>query len=216
MARLARVIIPGLPHFITQRASGKRVFFSDGDYALYHAFVAESCAKARVQCVAFVAMPTHVHLILVPKDEDGIRAALAPAHRRYAGAIHNRRNVTGHFWRARFGAVVMDDAYMAEAFRYMMQCPVKAGLAKRPEAWPWSSAKAYLKGTDDGLTNTAPLRKRFPDMRAALAVRPDEESVARLLASESIGRPVGSKSFIERIEKICGRDLAVKKPGPKS
>ena len=37
-------------------------------------------------------MPNHVHLILVPSDADGLRRALAPVHRRYAGIIHARRN----------------------------------------------------------------------------------------------------------------------------
>jgi hypothetical protein len=38
MARLARVVIPGLLHHVTQRSNGRsRVFFSDADYALYRA-----------------------------------------------------------------------------------------------------------------------------------------------------------------------------------
>ncbi len=39
---------------------------------------------------AWLAMPNHGHLILVPGDADGLRAALAPAHRAYAGLIHAR------------------------------------------------------------------------------------------------------------------------------
>jgi putative transposase len=42
-------------------------------------------------------MPNHVHLILVPGDADGLRRALAPLHRRYAGHIHARQRRTGHF-----------------------------------------------------------------------------------------------------------------------
>ena len=36
MARLARVVVPGHPHHVTQRGNGgARTFFDDGDYALY-------------------------------------------------------------------------------------------------------------------------------------------------------------------------------------
>jgi putative transposase len=36
MARLARVVIPGHPHHVTQRGNGRaRTFFGDSDYALY-------------------------------------------------------------------------------------------------------------------------------------------------------------------------------------
>ncbi|MFO0019826.1 MAG: transposase, partial [Alphaproteobacteria bacterium] len=36
MARLARVVVPGLPHHVTQRGNHREpVFFNDGDYAAY-------------------------------------------------------------------------------------------------------------------------------------------------------------------------------------
>ena len=70
-------------------------------------------------------MPNHVHLILAPNDEDGLRRALAPAHRRYAGIIHQRRRRTGHFWQGRFGAVAMDEEHLAAAFRYVSAAQVK-------------------------------------------------------------------------------------------
>jgi len=36
MARLARIVLPGIPHHITQRGNRReRVFFEDSDYALY-------------------------------------------------------------------------------------------------------------------------------------------------------------------------------------
>lgn len=216
MARLARVVIPGLPHHVTQRGNGRqRVFFSDADYALYRDLLSSSCKKARVSCWAWVAMPNHVHLILVPRDADGLRAALAPVHRYYAGVIHARRKRSGHFWQGRFGAVVMDEAHLAEAFRYVLLNPVRAKLAKNPEQWQWSSARGYLKGTDDGLTDTGPMLSRFPDMRALLMAESDEDSQSRLRAAETIGRPIGNAGFLKRIEKQSGRDLAPQKRGPK-
>ena len=160
-------------------------------------------------------MPNHVHLILAPRDEDGLRASLAPVHRQYARVIHARRKRSGHFWQSRFGAVVMDEAHLAEAFRYVLLNPVRAGLAKKPEQWPSSSARAYLKGSDDDLTDTGPMLSRFPDMRALLAAEADEEAQRRLRAAETIGRPIGSAGFLKRIERQSGRSLAPQKRGPK-
>ena len=45
---------------------------------------------------AYCLMPNHVHLIVTPRDEDGLRATLAEAHRRYTGAINARFHWTGH------------------------------------------------------------------------------------------------------------------------
>ena len=49
MARLARVVIPGLPHHVTQRGNGRaRTVFGDDDYGLYRDLLAERCAAAMV------------------------------------------------------------------------------------------------------------------------------------------------------------------------
>ena len=159
-------------------------------------------------------MPKRIHAILVPRDEDGIRAALAPTHRRYAGAINARRRKTGRFWQGRYGAAVMDEDHLASAFRYILLNPVAAKLVDRPEQWAWSSARAYLKGAEDGLTTKAPMLRRFPDMRALLGDGAElaEHAVPK---DETIGRPRGSAAFVAALEKRTGRILQAEKRGPK-
>ena len=41
-------------------------------------------------------MPNHVHLLLVPADEDGLRRAVAEAHRRYTRRINAAMGWTGY------------------------------------------------------------------------------------------------------------------------
>ena len=54
MTRLARVVIPGLPHHATQRGNGRQqTFFDDSDYALYRDLLAESLKAADVACWAW-------------------------------------------------------------------------------------------------------------------------------------------------------------------
>jgi REP element-mobilizing transposase RayT len=110
MARLARPVFPGLPHHVTQRGNGRQqTFFDDEDYALYRALMREHCSAANVAVWAWCLMPNHVHAILVPSDEDGLRRALSRVHRTYAGRIHRRLRRTGHFWQGRFGCVAEDE-----------------------------------------------------------------------------------------------------------
>jgi REP-associated tyrosine transposase len=69
MARIARVIAPGLPHHVTQRGNGRqRLFVEEGDYALYRDLLAERCRANGVSCWAYCLMPNHVHLILAPSS----------------------------------------------------------------------------------------------------------------------------------------------------
>ncbi len=82
MARLARTVIPGIPHHVTQRGNGRtQTFFSDLDYEFYLNLLTRHCQAADVSVWAWVLMPNHVHLILTPQDSDGIGRALASASR---------------------------------------------------------------------------------------------------------------------------------------
>ena len=216
MARLARVIIPGHPHHVTQRGNGRaRTFFDDADYALYRDLLAAQCGAAAVEVWAWCLMPNHVHLILVPSDPDGLRRALARVHRRYAGIIQARRKRTGHFWQGRFGAVAMDESHLAAALRYVTLNPVRARLVDRAQDWRWSSARAHMRGKDDGVTALAPIRDRFPSVADLLASEPEADLFGALRAAESIGRPLGNDGFLARIERQTGRVLKPGRRGPK-
>jgi putative transposase len=217
MARLARVVIPNIPHHVTQRGNGRaRVFFSDDDYALYLKLLKAACAAAHVRCLGYVLMPNHVHLILVPKNQDGLRKAMSSVHRAYAGLINARRKKTGHFWQGRFGCVAMDNDHALQALRYVLLNPVRAKLCAKPEQWAWSSAKSYLKNRDDGLTETADMRKLCPDIRTLLVASPEQEIAEMLLRrAETIGRPLGSVAFLEKLERKLDRPLKPARRGPK-
>ena len=111
--------------------------------------MSEAAREAGVAVWAWQVMPNHVHLVLAPEGEDGLRHALARMHRSYAGMVHARRKGVGHFWQGRFGAVAMDDPHLAAAFRYVTLNPAPVRLVSGAEDLPWSSARAHLGFGDD-------------------------------------------------------------------
>jgi putative transposase len=160
-------------------------------------------------------MPNHVHFIMAPSHEDGLRATFGEAHRRYTGRINARLRQTGHLWQGRFSSVVMDEDHLIAAARYVALNPVKAGLCRRAADWPWSSAQAHLKGCDDGLAIVRPLLSRIPDFDRFLAAD-DDAAVERLLErAAAIGRPLGAPEWIADLERRTGLTLTPRKPGPK-
>ncbi|MBU0499848.1 MAG: transposase [Gammaproteobacteria bacterium] len=217
MSRLSRLVIPGHPHHVTQRGNRRtQVFFEDSDYALYKDLLSEAAFKANAEIWCYCLMPNHIHLIVVPFDEDGLRRTFADAHRRYTGYINARMRVTGHLWQGRFGSVVIDEAYLAHAVRYITLNPVRAQLVQRAEDWSWSSIAAHLLGKDDGLVKVAPLLERYGDFAAFLGQCEDEPTAFNALRrSETTGRPLGSEEWIEGLEKQTSRILKPQKRGPK-
>ena len=216
MARLARVVAAGLPHHVTQRGNRRQpVFFGDDDYETYRKLLAEGCRAAGVAVWAYCLMPNHVHLILVPPDGDGLRAALGEAHRRYTRHVNFREGWRGYLWQGRFASFPMDESHLLAAARYVELNPVRARLVRTARDWRWSSARAHLAGRGDGLVAARPLIDIAGDWHAFLrgGLREDEHEAIR--AHERTGRPLGDERFTARLEKRLGRTLARQKPGPK-
>ena len=218
MARLARFVVPGIPHHVTQRGNGRQqTFFSDADYAAYRDLLATHCAAHGVAVWSWVLMPNHVHLIVVPDHVDALRAALSKVHRAYAGRIHSREKRTGHFWQGRFGCVAMDESHLMGALRYVALNPVRARLTVRAEGWRWSSTSALLDpARGDGITDTGPVLERVSDFAALLRAGEDASVSEALRRAECVGRPLGSSAFLNRVEAILGRNPKPAKRGPKT
>ena len=206
----------GVPHLVTQRGNRRQpVFFGDDDYETYKALLAEGCRAAGVKPWAYCLMPNHVHLILTPSDEDGLRAALGETHRRYTRLVNAREDWRGYLWQGRFASFALDNKWLLAAARYVELNPVRAGLARRARDWRWSSARAHLAGRDDALVRVGPLLERAGDWAAFLGEGLKDEEREAIRKGERTGRPLGAASFVKRLEKKLGRTLARQKPGPK-
>jgi putative transposase len=227
MARLARVVLPDVAHHVTQRGNRRLpVFFSDEDRALYCQLLRDGLAHADVACPAWCLMDNHVHLILVPRTEDGLRAALGEAHRRYTRHVNFREGWRGHLFQARFASYPMDDAHLLAAIRYVENNPVAAGLVPHAEDWRWSSAQSRVAGRrldGDLLTDLSRTDLAISNWRAMLhhgweagELAATGEAVADAVEARlRTGRPLAAADWITRMETASGRPLAPRKRGPK-
>lgn len=152
MARMARVVVPGYPHHITQRGNRRqKTFFCEGDYQTYIELMSKWTTRCGVEIWAYCLIPNHIHLIAVPQSEDDLLWATGETHRRCTRHINFRKNWRGHLWQGRFASNVMDESYLIAAARYIELNPVRAGLVSQPTEYRWSSANAHRAGSDDKL-----------------------------------------------------------------
>jgi len=216
MARIARVIVEGYAHHITQRGNRRlQTFFNEEDYAEYLRLMAEWLTKRDVSVWAYCLMPNHVHLLVVPATEDGLRRGIGEAHRRYSRRINFREGWRGHLWQGRFSSFILDDDHMLAAARYIERNPVAAGLVEAPWDYPWSSARAHLEGRDDILVRVQPLLEIVEDWRDFIGQETTKEIVRTIQQHERTGRPLGDEAFVDALEQKTRRDLRRKKTGPK-
>ncbi len=215
MPRSNRIVIPGQPHHVTQRGNRQQaIFFSDDDRRSYCELIAHYSKKTGTACLAWCLMDNHVHLILVPPSEDSLRAMLAAAHTVYSQRVNEAQKTSGHLFQGRFASYAMDDAHLFVAARYVENNPVKAGLVKRAEDWPWSSARAHISGESDGLTDVSALGQHIGNWRAMLSdgLEASDDPIDKAIRS---GWPQGTQLWIDEMAVTMGRSLRPEKRGPK-
>ena len=211
------MVLPGIPHHVTQRGNRReRTFFEEGDYALYLDLLADAAGRFGVEVWSYCLMPNHVHIVAVPRDADGLSQTFRYVHRHYTGYVNARMRVTGHLWQGRFASVAMDEQHLYAALRYVALNPVRARLVARAEDWRWSSVRAHYGGQDDHVVRVAPALERVGDFRAFLGADFEEAfTYAALRKAETIGRPVGSAEWLEDMAAMTGLSLVPGKRGPK-
>lgn len=209
MARKERVVVPGLPHHVTQRGSRRqRTFLKAGDEELYLDLLSWCAAQWGVVLWAYCVMPNHVHHVAIPERLDSLALTFGVAHARYSRIINRRESWCGHLWQERFFSTPMDARHTQNACRYVLQNPVRAGLVAHPSDWPHSSVNQHL-----GLERPIPrldlraLETRVEDWDAFLGTELASVEIEKVRRSTHHGWPYGSEGFVAALEKRFGKRL---------
>jgi putative transposase len=215
MPRIARVVVPRIPHHVTQRGNRRqRTFFCESDYQLYKRLMAKWTRENGVSVWAYCLMPNHVHLILSPKRPEGLARAVGEAHRRYTLIVNQRQGWQGYLWQGRFASFPMDSRHLIGAVRYVLLNPLRAGLVSDPLEWPHSSARVHLSGESDGLTDPCLMADRVGDWKELLQ-RHEEDDSEVYRKHRRTGRPLGTDEFVGGLERLLERPLRPRPPGRK-
>ena len=216
MARFARIVVPGLPHHVTQRGNRRaRIFDDDSSRQAYLGLVRHYAQQHGVRIWAYCLMDNHVHFVVVPQDEKSMAHCFRGAHTRFALGVNHGRQECGHLWQNRFFSTPLDDAHLWTAVRYVEQNPVRAGLVERAEDYAWSSAAAHCgQRSEVLLAHDFPPRDVVADWSQWLRVE-DQAGVEFIRRQTNSGRPCGSPSFLASLEALLRRALGPQKRGPK-
>ena len=140
---MARIVVPGVPHHVTQRGNNRQdVFFVDDDHRVYLGLLAEQCRRFGLSVVCYCLMTNHVHLVVIPKHVDSLAKGIGRTnllYSQYIGRLHRR---TGHLWQNRFFSCSLDDEHLVHACCYVERNPLRARMVRLPRAVPKLSLMA--------------------------------------------------------------------------
>jgi putative transposase len=216
MARIARLVIPGMSHHVTQRGVRRLdVFRDDEDRLLYLKLFALSARAFQLAVRAYALMSNHVHFVVTPAREDSVARALHWCHTTYVEHFNERYALSGHLWEQRPYSCVLSDAHLRTAVRYVELNPVRAHMVSAAADYRWSSARAHCLGSADPLL-TEEDRLAIPGWTEWLngeGYGPKVDDFIR--ACTYSGRPCGDESFVRELEQLTQRRLLPAKRGPK-
>lgn len=208
MPRVARLVIPGVPHHVTQRGNNREtVFFEEEDRRCYLDRLRENADRYGLTVWAYCLMPNHVHIVGTPGDEESLAKAVGRTNFRYAQYLNRRLRRSGHVWQNRFYSCALEEVHLWRAIRYVERNPVRARMVRVPWRYPWSSAAAHVGASDGGgLLDLNAWREAWKASRwRAQLCESNEEQEAVVRRRTYTGRPWGTEPFLDRLERRLER-----------
>ena len=209
MPRVARIVIPGLEHHITQRGNNRQdVFFVDDDRRVYLGILKKQAAAHGLKVISYCLMTSHVHVVGIPRDADSMAKAIGRTNFLYAQYINRFHGRSGHLWQNRFHSCALDQPHLAGTLCYVERNPVRARLVRHAWQYEWSSAAAHLAGKDaTGLLDMAAWRISPKDWRDLLQRPDDPTDLDAIRRQTSTGRPLATDTSLSKLEKMLGKRL---------
>lgn len=215
MPRIARVVVPGIPHHVTQRGNYQQaVFRSDEERNTYLRWMKQYSSTYELRVWAYSLMDNHVHFIVVPENDDSMARTFNQVHMRFSQLVNHRLGRRGHLWQGRFFSCPLDETHLYAAVRYVETDAVRSGLVGKAEDFVWSSARSHIfANPDELLSNDLPLINEIEDWREYLAGSEDQLLIDRLRKCTASGYPAGNERFVRGIEQLSRRSLRSGKRG---
>ncbi|MDB5278713.1 MAG: hypothetical protein JWR61_3668 [Ferruginibacter sp.] len=152
-----KIIADDIYHIYNQGNNQETIFYTDEDYIQFLT-IFRRVVQPHCSVLAYCLMPNHFHFLLYTTDDSAkvkrignidsceLSNGFRLLQSSYAQYVNKKYNRSGSLFRQKAKAKSTSEGtgeYHAIAFHYIHQNPVKAGLVKRLEDWPYSSFIDY-------------------------------------------------------------------------
>jgi len=180
----------------------QKIFLKEEDYQNFLSTVAEAHDLWGVEVFAYCLMGNHYHICL-RTPEGNLSRVMRHLDGLYTQRFNRAHRRDGALFRGRYKAVVVDgEEYLAALVRYIHLNPVEAGLVKEPQAYKWSSHRAYLRPHKaPGWLKVGEVLKGFRDVREfhQFVLSGNEDALRRFYSAGRQSPVLGGERFRERL-----------------
>lgn len=144
MSRSARLTLVGQPHLVLARAnSGSKLFYEEEDFEVYVKNLQELVRNQMIQLFGFCLHFNELRLIMSP-SQFSLSRIMQRVHGSHTLRINHRQDRRGPLFQGRFESKIIGEDQLSEAVRNIHLWPVRKGLVRRAENYPWSTHLAYI------------------------------------------------------------------------
>lgn len=216
MPRIPRIVGVGHPHHIIQRGNNREnIFLNYKDYEKYLSFLSRYSEEKGAAVFVYCLMPNHVHLLVTPSGEEALAKMMQGVTLCYTQYFNREKGRTGRLWECRYHSTVIDgERYLWAVSRYIENNPVRAGIVKKPEDYPYSSAKAHILGRRSQLLNE-PLfdKSELNEYRRFMKLEEDKKILEEIRRQTKLGKPLGDAGFLDSLSERLSCRLSFRPKG---
>lgn len=149
MSRPLRLEFPHAFYHVTARGNRQEAIYEDDlDRRLFLEILGDTVADFNWLLHAYCLMSNHYHL-LVETPDGNLSAGMRQLNGLYTQRSNRKHGRVGHVFQGRYQAILVDqERYLLEVARYVVLNPVRAGMVRLAQDWPWSSYGAMTGQVD--------------------------------------------------------------------
>jgi putative transposase len=143
--------VGGAAYHVTSRTNNKlRAFEYPLGWAIMLVTLANAKEKFGFTLTNFCIMPTHIHLLVIPREETALSEIMRWLKTASAKRWNRLHASINHLWGVRYFAKRIEDArdYL-RVMDYIDRNPVDAGIVTAPHEWEPSAAYQVFHGMGD-------------------------------------------------------------------
>jgi len=211
MARPLRLSFENAFYHITSRGNRReKIFYSDQDKEVFLKKLKEMLIKYSMICQTYCLMDNHYHLF-IKTTQPNLSQGIHYLNSSYVNWFRNKHQIIGPIFQGRFKSILVDaDNYALVLSAYIHLNPLRAGIIRQLEDYPWSSYLDYLNLRKSSISNIDPsFVLNLIDDNTFKSIKKYREYVIKYqdmrdpLKKSYHNIALGNKVFIEKIkEKI--------------
>lgn len=183
--------------------SGEPILAGDGLKKAFLDMLAEKVIKYHMRLFAYCLMDNHYHLVL--QNASGrMSDFFRNLNTHFAFFYRRHKGGRGYVFQNRFhSTIIADDEYLKMAIIYVLQNPLRAGVAEDYLEYFWSSGRLYSEKKKTQWLDADYVLELFGGRKGLTSVMKSDSLGALPLLRTSLGPVLGEEDFLKRaLEKF--------------